>query len=88
MASEQNQKIIEFLQARQQAYRLVFDPENEFVKTVMGDLENFCRAKQSTFHTDARVHALVEGRREVYLRIKEYMDLTPEQLWLKYGKET
>lgn len=46
----------------------------------MEDLERFCRAKQSTFHENARMHAVLEGRREVYLRIMDHVTLTIEEL--------
>jgi len=36
---------------------------------VLADLARFCRANESTFHADPRTHALLEGRREVWLRI-------------------
>ena len=49
-------------------------------QAVLEDLAWFCRADQTTFHPDPRVHALMEGRREVWLRIKEYLDLSPEDL--------
>ena len=73
----------EHLRQRQIAYLQVFHEDNEFLKVVMGDLGEFCRADVSTFHPDARAHALQEGRREVYLRIKEYLDLTPEELFIR-----
>lgn len=49
-------------------------------QAVLADLARFCRADQTTFHPDPRVHALMEGRREVWLRIKEHLDLDLEDL--------
>ena len=49
-------------------------------QAVLEDLAWFCRADQTTFHPDPRVHALMEGRREVWLRIKEHLDLDLEDL--------
>lgn len=43
---------------------------------VLADLAKFCRAGESTFHPDPRVHAVLEGRREVWLRIQKYLRLT------------
>ena len=43
---------------------------------VLADLARFCRANESTFHPDPRVHAVLEGRREVWLRIQKYLRLT------------
>jgi hypothetical protein len=51
---------------------------------VLKDLAVFCRANESCFHPDPRVHAVMEGRREVFLRIQEHLKLTDEQLLLIY----
>lgn len=77
---DNRQKAKEFIQNRKLAYAQVFNDENEFLKTVMEDLERFCRANVSTFHRDSRIHAVLEGRREVYLRIKEHLELSLEEL--------
>lgn len=55
---------------------------------VLADLAKFCRANQSTFHADPRVHAVAEGRREVWLRITQHLNLTDDQLWRMYGQPT
>lgn len=68
-----------FLFNRQKAYQECFKP-SELTKIVIADLEKFCRANESTFHVDPRAHALAEGRREVYLRIRKHLDLTSEEL--------
>lgn len=52
---------------------------------VLDDLAGFCRAERTCWAADARLHALLEGRREVYLRIKEHLELTPEQLLSLYS---
>ena len=71
---------------RQNSYRAVFDKESPTVLLVLEDLAKFCRAHSSTFDTDGRVHALQEGRREVFLRITEYLELPSQKLWeLKTG---
>jgi hypothetical protein len=75
-----------YLLTRQQAYRQVFDHESVFVKRVMKDLASFCRAGESSFHPDPRVHAVLEGRREVYLRIEQQLKLTPDELWRLKGR--
>jgi len=66
------------------AFTYVFGEENPANRTVMLELSRFCRGKGSTFHPDARVHALLEGRREVFLRIKDFVDLTVDELVEKY----
>lgn len=49
------------------------------------DLAEFCRANETTFHDDARHHARLEGRREVWLRIVQHLHLTDEQLMRLYA---
>lgn len=66
------------IQARKPAFLAI--PE-----LVMDDLARFCRATQTTFHQDARLHALLEGRREVFMRIADYRDLTIEEIFRRYG---
>jgi len=63
------------------AYNKVFDRKNQFTKDVLKDLASFCRAHESTFHQDPRLHAVLEGRREVWLRIEQYLELTTSELY-------
>lgn len=71
---------------RRLSYHQVFNPESEHVKEVLMDLARFCRANDTTFLPDARAHALLEGRREVWLRIEKHLKLDPEAYWRLYGK--
>tara|TARA_R100001377_G_C3162307_1_gene100112 strand:+ start:536 stop:796 length:261 start_codon:yes stop_codon:yes gene_type:complete len=73
------QKAKDFLRTRGQAYRLVF--KGVHAETVMTDLAKFCRANESTFHKDPRVEGIMQGRREVWLRIAVHLNLTEDQLW-------
>ena len=75
-----------FLARRRTAYVKTF--QGPFGEEVLADLAKFCRANQSTFHADPRVHAVAEGRREVFLRISQHLNLTDEQLWRLYGQPT
>lgn len=70
---------------RQRAYLVVFDGGSELVKVVLEDLAKFCRADNSAFHADPRIHALIEGRREVWLRIQDHLKLDSEALWARYS---
>ena len=54
---------------------------------MLRDLSIFCRATESTYHDDARKHAMAEGRREVWLRINEHLNLTEDQLFVLYNRE-
>lgn len=75
------------LRRRQEAYTRVFahgTPMDDDVAVVMTDLAAFCRGYTPTFHPDPRVHALLEGRREVFLRIMDFTRLDNDALFLKY----
>lgn len=80
------EKFKDFLFARRQAYAQVFRPEDRHVERVLKDLARFCRATDSTFHEDPRAHAVLEGRREVWLRIMKHTKLDADQFWKTYGK--
>lgn len=49
-----------------------------FAAAMLADLSTFCRANESTFDPDPRIHALLEGRREVYLRIINFLSIDSE----------
>lgn len=76
-------KAQEFLAERRTDYIRTFDTPHG--AKVMEDLAKFCRAHESTFHPDPRVHAALEGRREVWLRIQAHMNLSDDQLWGMFG---
>ena len=82
IAAEQ-QKVKDKLMSRRQAYVSVF--KGPVAEDVLADLAVFCRAEQSTFELDPRVHALQEGRREVWLRIQDHVALSPDELFAKYS---
>lgn len=49
------------------------------------DLATFCRARETcVVPGDTYMTGVLEGRREVFLRIQEHMMLTPEQLMTLY----
>lgn len=68
----------DYLFERKRAYDVTF--KNVSGEIVLQDLARFCRANESCFNADARLHALAEGRREVWLRIQRHLNMTPEQL--------
>lgn len=67
------QRVLESLTDRKKAYESI--PTAALI-----DLAMFCRADETCFHPDARLHAVLEGRREVWLRIEKYLAMEPEQL--------
>lgn len=84
MFKELVEKTKQFLFARQTAYNAVF--RGAHGERVLADLAKFCRSTKSTFHADARMHAVLEGRREVFLRIQQHVNLTQEELWSLMGR--
>lgn len=73
--------IKEFLTSRKQSYQKTF--LGIAGEVVLEDLAQFCRADESTFHPDARFEGVLQGRREVWLRITKHLNLTPDEL-VKY----
>lgn len=63
------------------AYNQVFSRDNKYTHIVLKDLAKFCRACETTYTKDERLHAALEGRREVFLRIQEYLNLTPDEIY-------
>lgn len=73
----------DFLRQRKRAYQLALSTPagNE----VLIDLAKFCRAAETCYHDDPRKHAVLEGRREVWLRIQDHLNLSSEQLYALYA---
>lgn len=78
---EAYEKAKRFIFHRQHAYKTVFKDDSLSAQEVLYDLAKFCRAYETTFHQDPRIHGLIEGRREVWLRIQNNINLDSETLW-------
>lgn len=79
-------RAFDFLRRRKMHYCLTFDSPHGVA--VLKDLARFCRAAETEFHPDPRVHAVLSGRREVFLRIIKHTTLTPEALTdIYFGQE-
>ena len=65
---------------RQRAYKNAFE-DSTFGREVLQDLARFCRAHETTFCKNDREHAVLEGRREVFLRIAHHLKLDMDDLW-------
>lgn len=85
---EHNEQVQRLLRRRQEAYRRVFtgNPTADDQKIVLTDLQLFCRAGETTFHENDRVHCLLTGRNEVYQRVEDHMQLTFDTLLIKYNR--
>lgn len=86
MRIEEKSKLVERYNRLSQAYLKIFDPKAPYTNVILDDLAEFCRANESTFHLDARAHALLEGRREVWLHIREYLTMNADELIAKKTK--
>lgn len=78
---EQLGRALDFLRGRKRDYQVVFKLDNPASARVLEDLARFCRANETCFHADPRLHAVAEGRREVWLRIQQHLNLSSEDLY-------
>lgn len=78
MIAELREKLIGIFRSRRSDYMTTFN--NPVGERVLADLAEFCRARETTFHTDGRLHAILEGRREVWLRINKYLNLSDREI--------
>lgn len=62
----------------QRAYQITFSGESG--KMVRDDLNRFCRMNAPCWSEEQRHHARLEGRREVGLRVQDYVELPVEEL--------
>ena len=74
-------KAQEFVTQRKAAYHRTFHGTGVDGQAVLADLANFCRAHASTFDVNPSVANRLDGRREVWLRIQQHLNLTDAQLW-------
>lgn len=79
----------EFLRGRIGSYVRLFS--NKAIagdaKAVLADLKRYCRGGQTPWADDARLHALLTGRNEVFTRINQHMTMTFDELWELYNAE-
>ena len=76
-------RLIEWLTDRKRSYQLTFGAP--VAHSVLRDLAKFCRANETCFHSDPRIHAALEGRREVWCRIQNHLNLSPSELYAIYN---
>lgn len=86
ISREQYDALMDVMRDRKRAFQVTFK-RGMAQDFVLRDLMKFCRARESTFHPDPRMHAVLEGRREVWLRIQNYLGLTEEELIAIYMRD-
>lgn len=80
---KEEQKILR----RERIYKEVLNVESPQVQELLADLSKFCLANETTIQFDAQGRVdqnkilIAEGRREVWLRIQQHLNLTGPQLW-------
>src|SRR5688500_260506 len=75
------------LDDRKRAFLLAFNKEEAAGAAVLADLATFCRADETCVVPGDRDRTYVlEGRREVWLRIQDHLKLSTEQLVQKYTR--
>lgn len=84
VTADQVRATLQLHSERKTAYGLCF-VKGAASSIALEDLNKFCRGDMPTFHADARQHARLEGRREVWLRIQQYLHLSPEELLNLYA---
>ena len=90
--NEQAGRLFDFFKRRKVNYQLACS--QPAMQELLIDLAAFCRANETCILLDntgkvdvERTHIL-EGRREVWLRIQQHLNLTPSQLYQLYtGKQ-
>lgn len=79
------EQAIQIFTDRKRAYQLVFGTEAG--KAVLLDLGPFCRAKETCVVPGDRDRtAVLEGRREVFLFINDFLELSVEELIAKFTR--
>jgi hypothetical protein len=82
-SDDQLSKYMEILKNRQISYKNCFDLSQLENRAVMTDLALFCRMFTTTAEPDQKEDPKVlEGRRQVFLRIQEHMQFDQFQLYL------
>ena len=81
MIKDSLSKVRGLFQKRKMAYCQALNKNSVHAKVVLEDLAKFCRAYDSTFTKDDRMTAVLEGRREVWLRIQNYLNLSSDEIY-------
>lgn len=87
--SDLSDRVMSFLGLRRRAYQLVFG--SPAGKEVLKDLAAFCRARETCVvaergqPVDRERTLVLEGRREVWLRIQQHTRLTEAELYALFG---
>lgn len=77
---------LDYISTRKRAYNLTFQIHQPANVEVLEDLAKFCRANETcVVPGDRDMSLILEGRREVWLRINQHLHLSAEQLLQLYS---
>lgn len=79
---------MEYMGLRKKSYQVLFGKSGVMGEEAMKDLARFCYAAKSTSVPNGELSRSLQGRREVWLRICEHLNLEPEELAAIYGAVT
>lgn len=82
-----NEATTRALTARYEAYQRFWkgNPTGEDVRIVMDDMRYFCFGDTSTFQENERLHVLLTGRQEYYIRVMDHTRLSLDAFIEKYS---
>lgn len=79
MMEDANKAMKRVLQRKEWAYRNIFQGDkgdlHEASKVALADMRTFCNGTKSNFSTDALEMARMEGRREVFTRVMNFLNV-------------
>ncbi len=79
------EEALTFVTARKTDYAMTFATPHG--QRVLADLAPFCRAKETCVVAGDRDRTLIlEGRREVFLRVQDHLERTPDELVAIYTR--
>lgn len=71
--------LVKFIRQKEWSWRVLMRKEggqlSDAANTVLADLRTFCYGTKSIYSNDALMMARLEGRREVYMRIMNFLNI-------------
>lgn len=82
---DSDEKVKTYVARRANAYKAVFKAGKRSqadIDIVLTDLAAFCRSEETRYHPDRTLSDMLEGRAEVFYRIRNYVRLSADTLYL------
>jgi len=89
LVAADNERQISVIRARKGAYSRLFKgvPTPGDLAYVLEDLRAFCRGDQAAYDPDRRVNDILIGRQEVFYRIRDFTELSLDDLVMRYTEK-